>query len=77
MAEHPTRDETAARAFAVKWSTKSRGDIANLAGCYLRASATLEALRRALREEGAENCECAACRWAFHGVVTGMGGDDG
>jgi len=32
------RDEKVARAFAVRWSTSSNREIANLAGCYLRAS---------------------------------------
>lgn len=35
-----TRDEARARKFAVSWATKAgqQGEIANLAGCYLRAS---------------------------------------
>lgn len=33
-----SRDEEAARKFEVEWSTKSKGKIANLAGCYLRAA---------------------------------------
>lgn len=29
--------------------------------------AELARLREALKSEGADNCECSACQWAFHG----------
>ena len=35
------RDLKSARAFAVKWSTKSRGEIANLGGAYLQVDQAL------------------------------------
>lgn len=44
------RDEDAAREFAVKWSTRSKGEIANLAGCYLRALDEIASLRAQLSQ---------------------------
>lgn len=46
----PARDTEAARKFAVKWSTKSSGEIANLSGCYLRAMGDLGTLQRIARD---------------------------
>ena len=43
-----SRDEEQARKFAVEWSTKGKGKIANLAGCYLQALAELERMRAEL-----------------------------
>lgn len=52
-----SRDKEAARKFAVEWSTKGKGKIANLAGCYLQALAELEQMRtpRKLNKVG---CYC-------------------
>lgn len=51
------RDEEAARKFAVEWSTKSRGKIANLAGCYLRALQELKDLKLTATKEAIAVCE--------------------
>jgi hypothetical protein len=39
------RDFKAARKFAVKWATKSHGEIANLGGCYLQVEQERDRLR--------------------------------
>ncbi len=58
------RDDARARAFAVKWSTKSKGEIANLAGCYLSAAKSrreievdlLDAIMRACGQLMPDSC---------------------
>ncbi len=51
------RDEERARKFAVRWATRrSDGEMANLAGCYLRASKSRRDIEVELLDEISRRC---------------------